>query len=407
MRHLQRLLLVLGSASLTFLSVEVALRALEHLEFGFKYAYGFTRPHPVLAMEHARNFRARYRWPEHPSGYLELRTNNLGLREDHETSARKPTGVCRVLALGDSQTDGLVFNHESWPNLLEQQLNQAGGVGYGRLIDVLNAGVAGYVPLQSYLWWRVYGRSLEPDLVIFGLYLGNDLEDPTIGRLARAADGTWNLDETPHPVVPDPFGRWLLKTCRLCLLLSYPLRGGPLEDVAAAMGLAAPPTDERKRYLRAERTCQGCVLQSLRQVQLLEGRAEQYQAALAATEEVLRRFQDDVEAAGAAFLVLLIPSRRQVEDRVPDVMVRTAGIMGIALKNPSLEDRIEADVLNICARRGIPVLNPRPVLRRSFLETRGRFYFETDWHLTPLGNAVVAQFATAHLRARHVAPRWP
>lgn len=403
MRRLQRLGLVLGSASLTFLAVEAALQTFQRLELGVKYATGFTRPHPVLGMEHARHFRMRYRWSQHPSGYVELRTNGMGLREDDETSGTKPAGVYRILAVGDSQTDGLVFNHESWPNLAERWLTPARLDSRATSVEVLNAGVAGYVPLQAYLWWRVYGRALEPDLVLLGLYLGNDLEEPTLGRLARAADGAWSLDEAPHPVVPDPFGRWLLRHCSLCLLLSHPLRGGFLEDIAGTVGLAAPATPVRKRYIQAERACQGCVLQSLRQVQLLEGRPEEYQAALAATEETLRRFRDDVEAAGARFMVLLIPSRRQVEGGAPVEMVRAASIMGVPLNDPPLEDRIEADVLDICERHGIRVLDAHPPLRRAFVETQARLYFEADWHLTPDGNAVVARFVTTSLETNQIA----
>lgn len=404
MRGLQRLVLVVGSASLTFLAVEATLRTLARSEVGFQQASGLMRPHPVLGMEHATNFRVRYRWSEHPSGYLELRTNNLGLREDDETNPAKPRSVYRILVVGDSQTEGFVFNHESWPNLAERWLDPARIASPAGTIEVLNAGVAGYVPLQSFLWWRVHGRALDPDLVILGFYVGNDLEEPTLGRLTRSADdGSWTLDEAPHPLAPDPLGRWLLRTCRLCFLLSHPLRGGPLEDVAAWLGLAAPATVERKQYLQALRACQGCVLQSLRQAQLLEGREREYQAALEATEEVLRRFRDDVEAAGARFLVLLIPSRRQVEGHPPDVMVRAARSMGVALEDPPLEDRVEADVLDICARYGIAVLNARPVLRQAFLETGGRLYFDLDWHLTPQGNAVLAQFVSASLGAREVA----
>ena len=46
-----------------------------------------ARPHPILLHEHVPNrfYRVGSLKTEHPSGYKDLRTNNLGLREDKDT----------------------------------------------------------------------------------------------------------------------------------------------------------------------------------------------------------------------------------------------------------------------------------------------------------------------------------
>ncbi len=98
-----------------------------------------------------------------------LRTNNLGLRRDTPTALQKPPGGLRILVLGDSQSEGIVENAETYAALVESALGRV------RRTEVLNAATSGYSPLLSYLWWERYGASLQPDAVLLALYTGNDL----------------------------------------------------------------------------------------------------------------------------------------------------------------------------------------------------------------------------------------
>jgi lysophospholipase L1-like esterase len=96
--------------------------------------------------------------------------NGSGLRGP-EVKARQSIQT-RIIVLGDS----LVFGHgvgdgEAWPAQLEARFALA-----GRDVEVLNAGVPGYGTDQSYQLFALRLRSLEPDLVIFCLYL-NDVDD--------------------------------------------------------------------------------------------------------------------------------------------------------------------------------------------------------------------------------------
>lgn len=72
-----------------------------------------------------------------------------------------------IVALGDSQTYGLgVLSREAWPS----QLSALSG------LKVYNIGIGGYGPLQ---YWHLLDQALgfNPKVVIWGLYLGNDLYD--------------------------------------------------------------------------------------------------------------------------------------------------------------------------------------------------------------------------------------
>ena len=74
-----------------------------------------------------------------------IETSSLGFR-DREMAVDKPSGVFRILALGDSFTFGVgVEGNQAYPKVLETLLNRSGGLG--RRVEVINAGFAsGYAP---------------------------------------------------------------------------------------------------------------------------------------------------------------------------------------------------------------------------------------------------------------------
>jgi hypothetical protein len=112
-------------------------------------------PHPQVGHVHRPHAERRMQWPEHPRGEIVFRTNNLGFREDQDTAPRKPDGTVRIMVLGDSHTDGVVWNSESFPNLLEQRL--------GPQVEVLSCGSnlgQRSIPLSSLLLSTVGGRRL-------------------------------------------------------------------------------------------------------------------------------------------------------------------------------------------------------------------------------------------------------
>ena len=111
---------------------------------------------------------------EHPNGTIVVRRNECGFREDVETPITKPDGVFRILVLGDSHTDGVCFNDECYANRLETALNSA---ELGRRFEVINAGQVTFSPYQEWWLYEKVGRGFAPDLVIVGMYAGNDYWD--------------------------------------------------------------------------------------------------------------------------------------------------------------------------------------------------------------------------------------
>ena len=72
-------------------------------------------------MRHIPNRDDPIRMKEVPNGVWSMRTNALGLREDAEPLAAKPD--LRILVTGDSHTDGVCENRDSFPHVLQRALD--------------------------------------------------------------------------------------------------------------------------------------------------------------------------------------------------------------------------------------------------------------------------------------------
>ena len=91
-------------------------------------------------------------------------------RPDHDAQGfRNPSVLssATVVALGDSHTyGGSVSSEESWPSLISAHLGK----------EVYNMGLGGYGSTHN-LEILSIAIELDPNLIIFGLYFGNDFID--------------------------------------------------------------------------------------------------------------------------------------------------------------------------------------------------------------------------------------
>lgn len=101
--------------------------------------------------------------------------NSFGLR-DKSRSLEKGNNTFRILILGDSFTYGFgVNNNESYPAVLEGLLNAELTPKH---FEVWNAGFAsGYSPDTFYVYLREKGMAFNPDLIIVGIFVENDILD--------------------------------------------------------------------------------------------------------------------------------------------------------------------------------------------------------------------------------------
>jgi lysophospholipase L1-like esterase len=104
---------------------------------------------------------------------VDVTVNSLGLRGE-EISLQKPDGVTRILVLGDSFTFGVyVDDQDTYPAVLQDLLRDA-----GQHVEVINAGYAdGWDTDEHYAWLVNRGLEFSPDLIIYGFFIGNDIEE--------------------------------------------------------------------------------------------------------------------------------------------------------------------------------------------------------------------------------------
>lgn len=113
------------------------------------------------------------------TGYLkeeEFKTdvsiNSLGYRQ-HEFRLDK-SAQTRVLVVGDSFTFGYgVEEADGYVRVLERELVAANA---SLNIEVINAGVPAWWTDAYYLYLKTRGLALDPDVVVLGLFMGNDVD---------------------------------------------------------------------------------------------------------------------------------------------------------------------------------------------------------------------------------------
>jgi hypothetical protein len=271
---------VLASAAFTLGAVELALQIADYppsvfspwirdRDTGYRYA-------PSL---HTRMKR--------PKEYdVAFETNSLGMRDDEVGPKHGP----RILMLGDSFASGYgIERGEMFADILERNLG----------VEIVDAAVGGYEIIHQARWFEAHGRELAPDLVVYVVYLGNDL----------SRNDEWRVDESGALVSLErefPVRR-AYEIKLLSLYKSFRYRRKIEEE--QQRGDWVPKPD----YLAtAER-------------ELSDGAKKDY----ADVEQLLGRLRDDVRAGGAELFVVLVPYRTMVDRKERDrFSAMTAGLRG-------------------------------------------------------------------------------
>ncbi|MFN2425521.1 MAG: SGNH/GDSL hydrolase family protein, partial [Candidatus Binatia bacterium] len=189
--------------ALCLIVAEVALRAADYPPAAFSPwirsdTFGFRL---------APGIRTRMRGPEYD---IEVVTNSLGMRDDEPSTGSGPT----VLLLGDSFAMGYGVDRPNiFADILETDVPA----------QVVNAGTGGYELIQQPRVLSTYGPQVKPDLVVYALYLGNDLAQNDEWQVRE--DGTLHNRVREYPVRQTSE----IKLIRLARNLVYGIRKGRSE----------------------------------------------------------------------------------------------------------------------------------------------------------------------------------
>jgi len=322
-------------------------------------------------------------------------TNTFGLR-GAELPAAKPAGTRRILALGDSFTFGdAVQMEETWPQQLEARLN---GGGVARPYEVVNAGVGGYGTAHAILLSSILVPSVQPDLVVLGFSVVNDIldnlcvDEASYGPRGNAPcfrlDGDRLVLAEPAPLDrPRPPSRtWGTPGSRAAEFFWGQLRRLTLWnphvlDVARRLGVRL-----ELPYMPAT---------------IASWYDERYsERGWALTRRLLVELHDRLTARSVPLMVLIIPGSVQAEgaDGAKKAILRSLGGEQRAIR-AFLEDPTKPQglITRFCVEARIECVDPLPSLLD--VERKGQHaYYPLDQHWTPDAHGVAADAIAAHLR---------
>ena len=274
---------------------------------------------------------------EHPNGEWMMRTNNRGFREDTPTVVEKGEDTYRILVAGDSHTEGLVDNRESFPNVLERRLAEEIP---GRSFDVVNAGVATMGP-YNYLQVLKKNLDLAPDLFVAAFFVGNDFNDAvTIQSF---------LDRRKH-------GPWT--------------------------------ADARKRLQAAAKKWPAQMAQGAYQAFRFHHHPEETKIGLESSVRWFDEIRDLCKSCRIGFLAVIIPIKYDVDLRDDRPTYRqflsSLDLTGAEL---ALNRRLGQRFVRMLGESGIDVLDPTEAMR----ECDDVLYWREDYHINVLGHAFLAE----------------
>lgn len=367
-RWLGRTSLLLAGLLLGALVCEAALRVL-----GYEGAHG--RQHTFFGSRYGivppDNWIFGLEIDPAAQSHVEIRSQSVPLE--------KPPGETRLLFIGDSGTAGLFVElEESYPlkfaELLDRDDPDNG-------VRVINAGAVGMTTVGEYYLLRDELQHLNPDVVVLGLFMANDINFNLGHQERRDARGTGWAERLGRrsALVHYLHLRALAADPRHRLWSESPNVALTLVD-GDGLHMLSDPAGEIATYMKEP--------------------SELIDRAFAVLRNVLREFRDLGKERGFRFAVLVIPTRSAVTGSLdlphhPRMLLELAE-HGIHVREADLDfARPTERVRAICADLGVPCIDPTARMQRVGMEV----FLPSDEHTTALGHGALARELLEHIDA--------
>lgn len=303
---------------------------------------------------------------------------------------REVPPAASIVGIGDSQTYGVMASlRNSWP----YQLQELSG------LSVYNLALGGYGPLEYLHLLRERALSLDPEVVVVGLYSGNDLVD---AHRAAASRPHWRQFRQPtDPPVPSTERRpaqtpqqyfsgiraTLRRNSVLYGLLS--LYVAPMVRFTEARRLAARTTPDHQLVWidpidRGVRT----VFTPLRRLNQLHMETEIPRSGLRITMDAFSAMQSVTQNADVRLLVVFIPTKEFV---YCPYVIESGQTLPPAFRSLCEEEaRLEARLKALFQESGIEFLSAVTPLRKLVQRHEQIYPRDTDGHPTARGYRAIA-----------------
>lgn len=335
---------------------------------------------------------------ERTDGIIEsyVKMNSHGFR-DRERDYEKGKDVFRIAVLGDSVIEALQLPLEkAFTSVLERNLNSESD----KRFEVINLGIAGFGTAQEYLMLKHYGLKYQPDLVILGFFIFNDIRNNSLILDSKYSGRNIDDRSTPYFILNNGeieelsfrIGkRKIIKTFLARLfpntyyLIGDSVRVPWLVNLLWRIGL----TDSINRLKKKDIT--------LDYYLYAEKYTPVWENAWGVTKALILKIAKELEMNNTGFLVLVIPS--EVEFR-HDIWDKTLE------ENPSLRSlefdlkKPERILSSFLEGNGIDYLLLRPGFEKYTKETSKdlHFHYVYDNHWNANGNAVAAKLVYSKLK---------
>jgi len=384
--------LALGSTLLALLAVELGLRLLPERPTKNRLDL-YTRFDPLLGWAKTPGAAARFELREYT---VDMRINDKGLRDRPRDYAPAP-GAQRVLALGDSFTEGLgVEEEQGWTRVLETGLRKEGCAGS----EVVNGGTSGYSTDQESLFYSSEGARYGASVVVLTFFYNDVLQniDPTRYRRAKPLfvfeGDRLVLSNTPLPPprsdeplpaaeqaddAPPPRGSAALRFLESRLRYGAPV----VHTRFAALGLwPALEAGETPRVFKVYR----------------RRPIPEVTEAWRMTRALLRDLNADVQRRGARLLVVYIPHRLEVNQATWQHFCLMLGWNDGNTERDGLARRLREIARDV----GFEMLDLTPAFQQADRAWTSNPYYLQDEHWTPVGHRTAAREIERVLRG----PGW-
>jgi acetyltransferase AlgX (SGNH hydrolase-like protein) len=306
-------------------------------------------------------------------------TESHGFRNRSEARVPKPEGLFRVILVGDSFVAGYRTDQGSTVGaVLEDELRRRAG---GRDVEVLSAG-AGH-PGAYKLWVERHAFRFEPDVLLIGITLGNDISQAWLAW--RGLSGHVNDDLfLPPDAYREGVGALEVK-------LDRSLRGWRLyRRLATALrpDVIASWYDDAPGYVHLFDALHSLGhFYALRPLPLVE---ESYDALFADLNDIAALCR----TRGVPVVMVLFPQRFQVNQTEWPATLFRYGLEPAVFENERPNRRILAG----CESAGIDCLDLLPPFRNAC--AAGCYLPRGDMHWNTRGHAVAARALAEALAAR-------
>ncbi|MHC4780663.1 MAG: SGNH/GDSL hydrolase family protein [Planctomycetota bacterium] len=259
----------------------------------------------------------------------------------------EPGAKKRILALGDSFTFGSgVTLPQCWTEQLESHLG----------VPVINAGMGATGPAYACRFFEHYGRKLEPDLVLYAFFSGNDVIDSGV----EAGISVRRFGSARH---------WLHEHC--VTYRAAKLVAGRVRNIGA---------NEMERHTISVNGEEQGFWPSMLEYNSRRKPTDGFSKSLERAKSWILKLQEICRGESVPLVVVIFPFKEQIYfDSVKGW-----------LADPSAYDpRSPAqEIVSLCSERELPVLDLTPVFVR---ENDRNLYGPLDTHWNAEGNALAAE----------------